>query len=163
MSEKVTIGRRTFWLLALAGLVLGACGEGVEPLAVELEPEPSEPFLADVTVKNLIAQALGTTDGATAHVDGVRVFYVALPAAIGESGPAIDVLDAQLGTFTGPEQPLFVDPGNGDFRLQAGSPAIDAGESSLLPIGAGPYDLGGNTRTAGEAVDLGAYEYQNPG
>lgn len=42
--------------------------------------------------------------------------------------------------------PLFIDTNNGDFHLQAGSPAIDAG----LDIGL-PYN--------GAAPDLGAYEY----
>jgi predicted outer membrane repeat protein len=49
--------------------------------------------------------------------------------------------------------PLFVDPAGGDYRLQAGSPAIDAGDPSMsdpdgsrLDIGALPY--GGGTPVA---------------
>jgi hypothetical protein len=49
--------------------------------------------------------------------------------------------------------PLFVDPAAGNFRLQAPSPAIDAGSSApLLPS----RDLDGNARTGG--VDMGAYD-----
>ncbi|MDB4640897.1 hypothetical protein OAF56_04610 [Pirellulaceae bacterium] len=43
--------------------------------------------------------------------------------------------------------PLFVDPANGDYTLQAGSPAIDAGDPSS------PLDLDGSI------ADLGAYPF----
>jgi len=52
--------------------------------------------------------------------------------------------------------PLFVDPGNGDYHLQAGSPCIDAG----TPDGAPPTDKDGNPRD--EFPDMGTYEYQGP-
>jgi hypothetical protein len=51
--------------------------------------------------------------------------------------------------------PLFVDPALDDFRLQAGSPAIDAGIASDLSL---PTDLDGRPRAQGGAPDLGAYE-----
>ncbi len=50
--------------------------------------------------------------------------------------------------------PLFVAPGAGeDYRLQGGSPAIDACTTGLSP------DLDGVSRPYGEAYDMGAYEY----
>ncbi len=55
--------------------------------------------------------------------------------------------------------PLFANPGSGDFRLLRYSPAIDAGypfgETLLVPT-----DLAGNSRQANQSIDLGAYEYQ---
>lgn len=53
--------------------------------------------------------------------------------------------------------PLFVDPGSGDFHLQQGSPAINVGVvlSEVL------QDLEGNARPQGSGFDLGAYEYQS--
>ena len=51
--------------------------------------------------------------------------------------------------------PLFVDEANGDFRLHAGSPCIDAGNNSYVST---TSDLDGNPRIAGGVVDMGAYE-----
>ena len=58
--------------------------------------------------------------------------------------------------------PLFVSAASGDYRLSAGSPAIDAGLNSLIPGFAGT-DLDGFDRVALGAVsltvDMGAYEF----
>jgi hypothetical protein len=60
------------------------------------------------------------------------------------------------------EDPLFVDPANGDFRLQASSCAIDNGLDSAVPAGV-TTDLDGNPRFYnGGQVDIGAYEFQGP-
>ena len=52
--------------------------------------------------------------------------------------------------------PLFVDLGGMNFRLKAGSPAIDAGMGGQ---NLGVSDAWGNARVAGKAVDIGAFEY----
>ncbi len=51
--------------------------------------------------------------------------------------------------------PGFVDPEGGDFRLGAGSPAVDAGSGLDAPF---ELDLAGHRRTEGSRVDLGALE-----
>lgn len=51
--------------------------------------------------------------------------------------------------------PMFTDPDNGDFTLQPGSPAIDAGLDS---VAVGNVDLAGMTRIQNAAIDMGAYE-----
>ncbi len=71
--------------------------------------------------------------------------------------------------------PLFVDPDNGNYRLQDTptlSPCIDTGDDALLPADdndldddgdkteALPVDLDGNTRSVNGTVDMGAYEKQ---
>jgi hypothetical protein len=53
--------------------------------------------------------------------------------------------------------PLFVNAGAGDYRLQAGSPCIDAGTN--LAWMAAATDLDGRSRIIGASVDMGAYEY----
>lgn len=59
------------------------------------------------------------------------------------------------GAYTINADPLFVDPLNGDFSLQAGSPAIDAGNNALGTL----VDYLGNKRPYNGTVDIGAVEY----
>jgi len=54
--------------------------------------------------------------------------------------------------------PLFADAGNGNYRLYPGSPCINAGCNTAMPLAA---DLDGNARIVNGTVDLGAYEFQN--
>ncbi len=53
--------------------------------------------------------------------------------------------------------PLFVDIENKDFRLQAGSPAIDSGKDLGYKI-----DFSNKTVPFGNAPDIGAFEYDTP-
>jgi len=53
--------------------------------------------------------------------------------------------------------PLFQLPGSDNFRLRFDSPAVDAGDPELLPIGL-DFDLDGAPRVQGGAPDLGAFE-----
>ncbi len=67
--------------------------------------------------------------------------------------------------------PLFVDPANGDYHLQASSPLIDAGHNWAI-AGITDTDLDGNPRFADDpatadtgcgvpvVVDMGAFEFQ---
>ncbi|AYQ33520.1 choice-of-anchor Q domain-containing protein [Runella sp. SP2] len=58
--------------------------------------------------------------------------------------------------------PLFINPANGNFRLQQCSPAINAGDPATTSATVGSLDLGGNARFYNNGrVDLGAYEYQS--
>jgi hypothetical protein len=57
------------------------------------------------------------------------------------------------------DDPLFVDGPGGDLRLSTGSPAIDAGDNTALPIGV-TTDLAGAERIVNGTADMGAYEFQ---
>ena len=69
-----------------------------------------------------------------------------------------------------PADPRFVSAEDRDYRLDAGSPAVDIGLTAFLPADAFdldrdgdvdellPVDLAGGERVQGSAVDLGPYE-----
>ncbi|SOE20263.1 Right handed beta helix region [Spirosomataceae bacterium TFI 002] len=56
--------------------------------------------------------------------------------------------------------PLFVDATNGNYRLQACSPAINAGTPDTTGLNLGLVDLAGNQRVFDGRIDIGAYERQ---
>jgi hypothetical protein len=88
-----------------ASLIVGGQGTFVQlaPDNVAYD-EVGELFTFDVTVRNLIGQALGTSDGIT--VDGIQVFFHAPPVATGGTG-TITVMGDGVGTFTGANQPYY--------------------------------------------------------
>lgn len=106
-----------------------------------------------------------TEMGQTSVTDRVGNFRDATPSyshSLAEGlSPGGDNLD---GTDSN-NNPLFitpVDPGDaptpaGNLRLQAASPAIDAGNNDYV-VGVST-DLDGNPRIFNETVDLGAYEF----
>jgi hypothetical protein len=94
------------------------------------------------------------------------IIYGSAPQAISQSGVGsvlasysdIDGGTGQswFGTGCIDAYPLFTDPTNGGFQLQAGSPCIDAGNSlPWIPS----TDFDGNPRVSGSEVDMGAFEY----
>jgi hypothetical protein len=91
----------------LSLLILGGQGTFVQLTSDNVSYDGSQVFQADVTVQNLIAQALGTTDGTTLDPAGVRVFFHDGPNVLGGTG-TVTVANADgTGTFTGTNQPYF--------------------------------------------------------
>ncbi|MCF7793527.1 MAG: hypothetical protein K9N09_06300 [Candidatus Cloacimonetes bacterium] len=56
--------------------------------------------------------------------------------------------------------PLFIDPDNGDYRLLADSPCINAGTPDTTGLNLPAYDLDGNPRIYDGTIDMGCYEWQ---
>jgi hypothetical protein len=80
------------------------------------------------------------------------------------SGPIVtysDVLGGYVGAGNLNVDPLFVNALTGDLRLQAGSFAIDAGDTSASGLVGITTDLLGNARLQNARVDLGAFEFQS--
>jgi parallel beta-helix repeat protein len=86
------------------------------------------------------------------------------PVHVGEREyTAAEIERGALGPGNLSRDPQFRRPAwgrEGDYRLQPGSPCIDAGTSRQAPAA----DLDGTSRPRGRAVDLGCYEFQkSPG
>ncbi|WP_447636598.1 Ig-like domain-containing protein [Flavobacterium microcysteis] len=68
------------------------------------------------------------------------------------------------GNIDGATNPLFVDAANGNYKIQQGSPVVDAGSSSYYASGSTPNlsaiitDIIGNDRFYDGTPDMGAYE-----
>lgn len=107
----------------------------------------------DFVVSNNIAWHNGTP-GAYLDLD---VSNAPQPPAVthtlaGAINGAVQPTDTNLAA-----DPRFLSPSAGNFRLNVGSPALDAG-SAEQGDGFPAFDLDGHPRVAGAAVDLGAYE-----
>jgi hypothetical protein len=63
-------------------------------------------FTFDATVRNLIPQPLGTTDGTTLDPSGVRVFFASGPVVTSGSG-TVSVVGDGVVSITGPNQPYY--------------------------------------------------------
>ena len=57
------------------------------------------------------------------------------------------------------QDPMFVDPANGDLNLKSNSPMINKGEPNAPSLPS--TDFEGNPRVVGGAPDIGAYEYNS--
>jgi len=80
----------------------------------------------------------------------------------GSTSGSIEIINCDIedGDYAGENgnissDPLFVDPENGDFHLQLGSPCIDSGTSKYVPS----TDIDGESRPQGSDPDIGADEY----
>ena len=82
-------------------------------------------------------------------------------------GPAPDKGEGNISIGVGLKRSLFIDPVDpasaptisGDLRLMEDSTAIDIGSNDVFPKGI-IVDLDGKKRIAGDAIDVGAYEFQ---
>ena len=67
----------------------------------------TQKFTFNLKLRNLLRQAIGTTDGVTADPSGVKVFFHQLPTATSGTGViTIDNADG-IGTFTAANQPYY--------------------------------------------------------
>lgn len=91
------------------GAIIGGQGTNVRLRSTDLTYTPADSLLSfNVTVENLLPEALGTVDGVTLDSARVRVFFAEGPTASGEAGGTATVHNADgTGTFLGAEQPYF--------------------------------------------------------
>jgi uncharacterized repeat protein (TIGR01451 family) len=125
------------------------------------------------TIQNSIIWGNELDDGTPSQVAGDTPTYrYSLVQGLNPSGTGnLDGTNpANDPRFIAPVDASNAPPTAGDYRLGAGSPAIDAGDNASLPAddddldGDGdtsetlPLDLDGNPRIVSNVVDLGAYE-----
>jgi len=94
-----------------AGAVIGGQGVYVHLESSDVSYDAgSEVFSAQVTVRNLIDQVIGSADGQTIDPDGVRIFFVNEPVVTGGSG-SVTVKNADgTAEFTSAGQEYFQYP-----------------------------------------------------
>ena len=137
-----------------------------------------KPKFVNCTFNNNSAAIFGGTLGSNKAGSGITDVSVANSIFLGNSGTdknisiqnvtAFNISNSLLDEATCPagatcgagmifnQNPLFVNQGSGDLRLQLCSPAINVGDNT----GISGTDLDGNPRIALTTVDMGAYEFQ---
>ncbi|MFL5830328.1 MAG: PKD domain-containing protein [Solirubrobacteraceae bacterium] len=139
-----------------------------------IAPESTTVTLANSIIRGYVHSIVATAvpggfppDNATTTVNLDHSFYD--PTTVQTSAPipgppaasATITPDSHSGNF----DPLFINTSAGDFHLQAGSPAIDAGDPAPLSAGESTTDLDSAARLvaghAGDAAisDVGAFEF----
>jgi len=96
------------------------------------------------SVENCIIYENKLTDGTDSNANGSTITYSCLGSSVSGTGNIV-------------ADPLFVDSANGNYRLAANSPCIDAGAAGDLDLS---FDLDGNPRVKGRSIDMGCYEFQ---
>jgi len=88
-------------------IIVGGQHQYVDVTSSNVAYDGTQVFSFDVTVKNLIQQAMATTDGTTPDAAGVRVVFANGPTVTSGSGNiAVGNADG-MGTFTNTNQPYF--------------------------------------------------------
>src|SRR5437660_302565 len=68
----------------------------------------TQAFTSNVTVENLIAQPMNTTNGTTPDAGGIKVFFHSGPTVTGGTGTVTIANADGIGSFTGASQPYFL-------------------------------------------------------
>lgn len=115
----------------------------------------------NATIANSIFYDNETVGGITAR--SITGLYQTLPAAILVAN-SIDeqnfsAIPSGSKTNTSTANPLFMDPSNDDYTLQASSPAVDTGDNAYA---VGNTDLAGSQRIFTTTIDMGPYEFGAP-
>ncbi len=134
----------------------------------------SNPTVTNCTFSGNIGGGMANIAGGSPTVTNCILWGDSPDEFSGNSTPTVSYTDVQ-GGFPGTgnidADPLFVDPLTGDYRLSPGSPCIDAGDNTAVPLDI-TTDLDGNPRFVDDPgtpdtglgkppiVDMGAYELQ---
>lgn len=112
-------------------------------LGLDVFDNPGSPFIVNSILASTGAGQHAISDYPSQGVQSAQVSYS-------------DVVGESLGGTNLDIDPGFVNPGQGDFALGAGSPCIDAADPTAAPS----TDQAGHVRDS--KPDMGAFEYQTP-
>jgi hypothetical protein len=94
-----------------SGMVSGTRIVGNQGVHVQLTGSnftlANDTFAFDVTVQNLVPQAMGTLDGVTLDPSGIKVFFHQLPTVVSGSGSVAVANEDGIGVFTASNQPYY--------------------------------------------------------
>jgi len=132
--------------------------------------ETDQASVTHTTVANVIQTAVQLAGGSASVINTILHGNNAIYGFDRQGGDLMhshNLLEGFASTFSGTsadasevlKNPLFLDDAAGDFHLQNGSPAINAGTD----VGTVPVDLDGAARPSHRAFEIGAYEYTSPG
>lgn len=91
------------------------------------------------------------------NCNNMTAFNSAIEGLDGYNG-VINLSSDNFGSDPNVNYPFFVSSENGDYRLRIGSALIDAGMANDY---LGSYDMAGESRVYGDAVEIGCYEFHN--
>ncbi len=91
------------------------------------------------------------------NCNNMTAFNSAIEGLDGNNG-VINLSSDNFGSDPNVNYPFFVSSENGDYRLRIGSALIDAGMANDY---LGSYDMAGESRVYGDAVEIGCYEFHN--
>jgi hypothetical protein len=153
-------------------------------IVVHGEPRPDHPLLQDnLVINNLVSGStwvdlvIYVGQGASNNRSDYNLYHRSSGGVRISWTPSwgYDLTHTSLTSFTADTGndahslatgPMFAAPSSGDYRLQAGSPAIDHGTAPTVSIGA--LDLAGGPRLVDgdgdgvTSIDLGAFEHPSP-
>jgi len=139
----------------------------------------SEPVLTNLIITYNLAPNGGGIYGSSLSLINSVVYNNSDGIYVPDGAPTIEYcnfydnangnfINCSPGTGCIEDDPLFFDPGNGDFHLTAGSPCVDTGTPDTTDLNLPAWDLDKNIRVwdgNGDDVvriDMGAYEFGAP-
>ena len=91
-----------------SGVLIGGQGTNVQIAFSNVSYNSgTEIWQADITVQNLLNEAIGTPDGTTSDPEGIQVFFHSGPTVTGGAGNIEVANEDGIGTFTAANQPYF--------------------------------------------------------
>ena len=112
---------------------------------------------AIIGIENTIIWGNSAAEGCQVELDGSYVFLAMDHCCYPDEPDGISGAEEVTVTECIHLDPLFVDAPGGDYHLKYRSPCINSGENGSADYYF-KYDLDGNLRIQGSAVDIGAYE-----